>query len=243
VVVISIKEALDSFGLTDREQSVYLANLELGTATANKIAEKSGLNRSTTYDILRDFLKKGIASKLQKNGITNFDVASPVKLIDSLDEKKAKLKSVLPQLKLLEQRTVTKPIVKVFEGKEGMKTILADIIDTKAKTDVISTSKVFNVLKFYFPNYIKERAELKLFARVIQEDSKETAALKLKDKQEFRETKSLKNFNPSSMVFIYENKVATIKLVDEEVISILIQDETLANDQRHVFEILWTNAK
>ncbi|MFA6073582.1 MAG: helix-turn-helix domain-containing protein [Candidatus Woesearchaeota archaeon] len=242
-MVISIKEALDSFGLSSREQSVYLANLELGTTTANKIAEKSKLNRSTTYDILRDFLKKGLASKIEKNGITNFDVASPAKLIDLLNEKKIKLESVLPQLKLIEQRITTKPIVKVFEGLEGMKTILADIIETKVKTDVISTSKVFNVMKFYFPNYIKERAELKLYARVIQEDSKETNSLKLKDKSEFRETRSLKNFNSSSMVFIYENKVATIKLVENEVVSILIQDETLANDQRQVFEILWNNAK
>jgi hypothetical protein len=45
------------------------------------------------------------------------------------------------------------------------------------------------------------------------------------------------------MTFIYKNKVATIKLVEEEIISILIQDENLANDQRQIFEILWMHAE
>ncbi|MGV8162985.1 MAG: TrmB family transcriptional regulator [Candidatus Nanoarchaeia archaeon] len=238
-----ITEALDSFGLSEREQKVYLVNLELGTTTANKITEKSGLNRSTVYDILRDFLKKGISSKLEKNGVTHFDVASPVKLINILEEKKLKLESALPQLKLLQERATVKPIVKVFEGKEGMKTILADILETKSSMDVISTSKVFRILKFNFPNYIKDRAKLNLKARVIQEESKDTTALKSKDKQESRETRSLKNFNPNSMTFIYKNKVATIKLVEDEIMSILIQDENLANDQRAIFEILWINAQ
>ncbi len=38
---ITIKEALTSFGLSEKETKIYLGTLELGTASANEISKKS----------------------------------------------------------------------------------------------------------------------------------------------------------------------------------------------------------
>ncbi|MFA6461053.1 MAG: helix-turn-helix domain-containing protein [Candidatus Woesearchaeota archaeon] len=240
---ISVEEALESFGLSEKEVKIYLACIELGTSTANDIANKADLNRSTTYDLLKSFLEKGIASKVIKNNATHFEVVGPERLISLLEEKKKKILSVSKQLKLLQQSTVTKPVVELFEGGEGVKAILQDIISTKKPLSSISTSKIFEMMVYYFPQYIKNRKDANISARVIQEASSQTEELKKKDKDEKRETRSIKNFNLSSTIFIYGEKVAIIKLIKNELISVLISDPVLAEDHRKIFERLWKEAK
>ena len=240
---MTIEEAFSSYGFSDKERRIYLAILELGTTTANSISEKADVNRSTTYDILKSFLERGIASKVLKGKTAYFEVASPERLVALLDEKKAKFEAVMPELKLMRQMVVEKPTVQVFEGKEGWKTILEDILETRKPTDVISTSKVFEAMAFYFPQYIKKRSQIGIKARVIQEKSPQTDALKKKDKDELRETRSLEDFRISSITWIYGDKVAIIKLVKSEIISVLISDKAIAEDNRRIFEILWNSAQ
>ena len=243
MVEITVGEALSSFGLSQKEIKIYLACLELGTATANQIANKSTINRSTTYDILKLFIERGIASRVIKEKTTHFEVASPNNLINQLEDKKTKLSLVLDQLKLIEEKVVVKPMVEVYEGQAGVKTILDDILSSKKRTDVISTSKIFEVLTYTFPHYIKRRNELKIPARVIQEASKQTTELKKRDKKEYRKTKTITNFNINSVTFIYGDKIATLRLIKNELIGVLISDKTLAGDQRKIFEILWAKSK
>jgi len=242
MVEITVEEALGSFGLSTKEGKIYLSSLELGTATANEIAKKAKINRSTTYDLLKSFIEKGIASRVMKKNTTYFEVVNPEKLIKQLEEKKHKMEAVLEQLKLIENKVVEKPSVEVYEGHEGVKTILNDILQTKKRTDVISNSKIFEVFTYYFPHYIKQRKSANIKARVLQETSPQTIGLKKKDKEEKRETRTLKNFNINSVTFIYNKKVAVIKLNKDDLIGILISDQTLAEDQRKIFEVLWTNA-
>ena len=243
MVEISVEEALESYGFSSKEVKVYLACLELGTTTANDIANKADVNRSTTYDLLKSFLERGIASKVTKNKATHFEVVGSERLLALLDEKKSKILSVSNQLKLLQQSTVTKPLVELFEWGEGVKTILQDIVLTKNPLCSISTSKIFEMMVYYFPQYIKNRKDANIHAQVIQEASSQTEELKKKDKEEKRETRSIKNFNLSSTIFIYGDKVAIIKLVKNELISVLISDSVLAEDHRKIFERLWKEAK
>ncbi len=240
---ITICDALSSFGLSSKEQRIYLASLELGTSTANDIANKADINRSTTYDILKVFLEKGIASKVVKEKTTNFEVIEPRKLITMLEDKKIKIKTVLPELQLLQKKIVEKPIVQVFEGQHSVKMILEDILEMGAHTDVISTSKIFKVFGYYFPHYIKKKKPHGVTARVIQESSKSTEQLKKRDKYENRTTRSLKGLDINSVTFIYADKVALIKLQKGEIICVIIKDKSLADDKRILFEFLWSQAR
>jgi sugar-specific transcriptional regulator TrmB len=243
MVDTSPREALAAFGFSDKEIKVYLSCLELGTATANSISGKAYLNRSTTYDILKNFLERGIASKVNMNNTTYFEITTPSKLISTLEEKKEKIRNALKSFEILQQRTITKPSVQVFQGSEGFKTVLTDILNTKKPVDVISTSKIFEIMRYYFPHYIKNRAGLGIKTRVIQEYSKQTLGLKKTDKKENRETRIIKNWNTNTMKFIYGDKIAVIKLVEEDIISVLIKDQIMTEDEKKIFEILWKTAR
>lgn len=240
---ITAIEALESYGFSKKEIKIYLTILQLGNTTANEISKKSQINRSTTYDILKSLIEKGICSKTTIEKTSHYQVITPEKLIDDLEEKKQKIKDALAEFKIIQKTTTTKPQIKIFEGKSGFKTILTDVLNTNKPIQVISTSKVFDVLMYEFPHYIEERKKKRIFAQVIQEESKQTKQLQKKDSQELRETRSLKNFNTDSMIWIYGNKVSTIKLIKNEIICINIMDETLAKDQKAIFEILWNNSK
>ena len=63
---MTIIEALQNLGLTDKEARVYTALLKRGRTSAYGIAEESGLKKPTTYVILDDLIEKGLASRIPR---------------------------------------------------------------------------------------------------------------------------------------------------------------------------------
>lgn len=58
--------ALEQLGLDQREITIYRTLISLGPSPIRTIAEKSGINRGTTYDCLKGLLQKGVVSYLPK---------------------------------------------------------------------------------------------------------------------------------------------------------------------------------
>lgn len=114
-------------GLSDKEAGVYLAMLELGPSSVQEIAQKSGVNRSTTYLTLEDLKKRGLASTAVRGKKTLFTAESPSRLTSvlnkerqELDEKKKKLEESIPYFMALYNAVEDKPQVRFFEGDEGI---------------------------------------------------------------------------------------------------------------------------
>src|SRR3989344_161295 len=128
---MNINEALKDWGLNDKEAKVYLATLQLGLSRVNDIAKKAGILRETTYFVLNSLIQKGLVGYVLKSGVKFFEAADPGKFISILKEKETKMKEILPNLEEIKKSIIEKPVVELYEGKEGLKTILDDIIKTK----------------------------------------------------------------------------------------------------------------
>ena len=126
-----MEQELKEFGLTDKEIKVYLACIKLGTALVQDIAKKAGTYRTYTYEILKSLKEKGLVSYIIKSGKQYFEVARPEKLLNILKEKKQKIQKLMPQLETLYKSVVDKPKIEIYEGKEGIKTVIDDLIKTK----------------------------------------------------------------------------------------------------------------
>lgn len=241
---MTITQDLEEFGLTDREIKVYLALLKLGTALVQDIAKQAGTYRTYTYDILKSLVKKGLAGYIIKSGKQYFEAAEPEKLLNILKEKQNRIAKILPELKSVYKSSAEKPKIELYEGKEGLKTILDDLIKTKQEILVYSsTKKQLSLLDFYFPQYIVKRVKEKIKIKVLTEKSKETIALKKKDKKEFREMRFLpEGIEFPTAINIYGSKVAILSL-EKEPIGIILENEDFAKTQRIVFELLWKLAK
>jgi len=235
-----IETTLREFGLTDKEVRVYLALLRLGTALVQDIAKEAGTYRTYTYEILKSLREKGIVSYVIKAGKQYFSVAEPEKLVNILREKESKINRILPDLKKIYKSAIEKPKVEFYEGIQGLKSIFDDLIRTKKEILVYgSTKKQFQLMKFYFPNFIIRRIKARIKTKVLNEKSPESLELHKRDKEELREMR----FLPSHVEFptttnIYGNKVAILSL-EKDIVGVIIENEDIAKTQRKVFYLLW----
>ena len=113
-----MEQELREFGLSDNEITIYIALLKTGTTTANRIAEITGLKRSTTYDNLHLLMSKGLASKIIKDQVSYYTAAEPKKIVNLLEEKKQRVEKIVPELNALQRIAEEKIGVTFYEGKK-----------------------------------------------------------------------------------------------------------------------------
>src|SRR5947209_5718152 len=121
---------VEELGLSNKESRVYVANLMLGAAGVQQIADASGIKRVTTYVILESLVSLGLVSQTTKAKKTLFNAESPEnlrRLLDkkeqSIKEQKHQLEELLPQLGKLSTLPKDVPSVKFYDGAESIQTI------------------------------------------------------------------------------------------------------------------------
>ena len=240
-----MEKELIEIGLSEAEARAYTELLRIGSSKVNELAIRLGLPRTTVYNILNSLVRKGVVSYVLKSGIKYFEAADPDKLLRIQEEKTAGLRSVLPEFEKIRQSIGKRPSVELYEGKEGLKTILDDIIKTRPKELLtLSSAKILEALEFYFPNWIKRRVENGIYARVIQEKVKAIKEMRLIDKSQLREIRFLpKGMKINTHTQIYHNKVAILTLRKENLIGVVVENEDITETQRQTFEQLWRLAK
>lgn len=236
------EQILKDLGLSEKEVKVYLALLSLGQSTVNDISKKSKLNRVTTYDVLKYLQEKGLVSYVIKSGVKYYESAEPRKLLGDLQEKQAKVKSILPELEALKESVKEKPGIELYEGLNGLKTIFEDIIKEDKESWFISDPNLMEALEFYFPHFIKQKRKQGMFSRVITSDNKLMRQYKRNNPKKYVDLKFIDEKLPTSKI-IYGNKVATLTFEKENSIGIIVENKQIANTERKLFELLWKQAK
>lgn len=122
-----LEKYLQDIGLSEKESVIYLALLAVDNSSVLDLSKKTKLNRSTTYVILESLAKKGLVSETTQGKKTHYQAESPERLetyIEQrkiiLDEQAKKLKDIIPQIKSVQREGGEKPVVKYFEGREGI---------------------------------------------------------------------------------------------------------------------------
>ncbi|MBI2591387.1 MAG: helix-turn-helix domain-containing protein [Candidatus Brennerbacteria bacterium] len=133
---------LEKIGFSEKESQVYLAALDLGEATIQQLAEKSGVKRVTVYIIIESLMKHGLISSVEKGKKTFFAAENPVNIVrffnarkkeleKDLDEKSEVLKKITPELESLFKIAGPKLKVRFLQGKEGLRTMMNDFLKTE----------------------------------------------------------------------------------------------------------------
>ncbi|MDP3026334.1 MAG: helix-turn-helix domain-containing protein [Nanoarchaeota archaeon] len=241
-----IEETLKEVGLADEEVKIYLAMLKIGPNLASKISEETKINRSHVYQLLERLITKGFVSYVIKENRKYFSAVNPEKLLEIIREREYRLTNILPNLLNLASLEKDKPVVEIFEGKEGIKTILNDILKQKKEWLAFGSSgKGREVLSFYAEHWEKEREKLKVNLRGILDSSKsgikrgnELAKRKYTQIRHVHEEYS----NPSS-TWVYGERMAFVILGKEHSFAIRIVSKEITDNFRSHFEVLWKSAK
>lgn len=128
-----ITAALRRLELSDSEQAIYLSLLREGQATARVLAARTSITRPSVYDQLKTLIALGLVVELDIEGKAHFAAADIKYLdalladrIDRLVQSRESLAESLAELQLSFE-TVT-PKLRFFEGGEGVKQLLKDIM-------------------------------------------------------------------------------------------------------------------
>lgn len=137
--MINLSRELMDLGLKEKEANVYLSALELGPSPVQKIAEKAGVNRATAYTNIDVLMDIGLMSTEKHGKKTYYKSESPEKLVDILikreeellERQERELEEILPELKEIQARSLKSPIVRYFEGKEGVMSMVNEVFQGK----------------------------------------------------------------------------------------------------------------
>lgn len=237
------EEILKGIGLTEAEAKIYLSLVQLGSTTATQIIKKSGLHKSTTYETLERLIKKGLISFVIKENKKFFQATSPEKLLDILKEREDSIKNILPNLKLMKNKTREKQEVIVYEWKEGLKTLLEDFLKVGKDVYVIGgTPKMSQMLEFFIPHIDKQLIKSNIKIHFTYNEDSRKRGLELK-KQPFVKLKFIpKEFVSPISIAVYGSKSAIIEFKEKPII-ILIENVETSKSFMNYFKLLWKLAK
>lgn len=248
---------LTKLGLKDKEAAVYLACLEMGSATAQQISRKSKVVRATTYVELESLMQMGLVTKFKEGKKTLFSAEPPRQLTrllekqqEDLVQKKEGLDELLPELQVLMRAAGGRPSVRYFEGKEGLHAIRQEIVKHTEPGHTVYNFTPIDYLNAVFPEdeirVHRQRSARGIYAKTIfttRSDSTKKALLN-EEKSEFTERRyvSPQNFPSTSGMTIYEDRIAMGTFVGE-LMGVVVESEPMASMMQHFFDLAWSGAE
>lgn len=157
---MDLLELLNQIGLNEKESQVYLALLELGTATVHPIATKANIKRPTAYLVLDDLQRKGLVSVIPREKKIMYTAETPEKLLNDLHKKQELVKRFLPNLLALYNAKADKPQVLLFEGREGVAQVYDKIFHS---AEILFFSTIRDVFAMFpdMPKTLMHRVDTK----------------------------------------------------------------------------------
>ncbi len=237
---MEVNQILQQLGLEPPEAKAYLTLLDLGESTATKIAERAGLGRVHSYQILTKLIEKGLASYVVKNNIRYFQAADPETLLKNLQEKEKNLQTILPELKARQKLTKQDTSVEIYRGTEGLNTIFKMILQDKQNYYMLGGGdQACNNAEF--------EVILKIFLKRAEQAKMNGWILERKESNFYVAAHELYRFLApeyfsSTTLTIWGNKVVTF-VWTRPYYAILIENEEVAKSNLATFKYLWKNAE
>lgn len=245
-----LQDQLVQLGLSREEAKVYLTVLELGGSFASAIARKSNIPRVNCYYVLESLKDKGLITANLKGNVKFFVAEPPQVFVNQVEEKFVRAKKILPELLSVTNALAFKPIIRSYEGIEGIKTIFDQALE--AKTEILGYTNLEalgNLLPDYLPGYLEKLVKKRIKIRVLSPSSEKAKAFvnKFYPKKFPEELVEILFVNPKEFAFenqisIYDNFVAIISLNPDELMGVLMQSGAYARTQKAIFNLSWLGA-
>ncbi|MFA6039845.1 MAG: helix-turn-helix domain-containing protein [Candidatus Peribacteraceae bacterium] len=237
---------LRSVGFDEKEASLYLHGLEVGSAPASDYAQGTGLNRITAYNTLEGLVRRGSFTMEKKVRGKWYAPIAPDALAQEARQNVDLLERALPELASLRGAAFLKPAVRFFEGWEGIRHVYDDTLT--AKTELLNFANSAEVRRFwpgYDEEYVGQRVKRRIHLRGIAPDDAAGRKVHGEDRGRLREIRLVpaKDFDFTNEINIYDHKVAICSFgPPREMFGVIIESREVAETQRQVFEMAWRYA-
>lgn len=248
-------------GLSHNEAIVYDTLLRCGAATPATIADKAHINRTTTYRILEHLSIKGLVSSLHKKHKLYFQAEGGNALqlytrnqIDIAERALMASQKITPDIEELLRMSSYTSQVKFFEGKEGIKHIFMDHIAQEHAYEMLGFSNVKNITTFLGASFIKKYIDRKIALGVTSrgifpDDEQDLGYVPRAYARAPKKLRPLIRTIPSEL-FPFESEltiygdhgVSMVSVHHNELVGIIIEDMTMHNMMKMIFELAWKGA-
>ena len=241
---------LKELGFSDKEAKVYLALLEMGPSSVSEVARQAKINRTTGYDILEALAGRKLVRSATKKRRVIYVAENPESIKRLLEEEATRYKNmankvskVMPELKAMYTEIEKKPIVKFYEGLDGLKALYEDSLTSHEEIrSYTSSADLERELGNYAEDYFKRRAQKKIPIRAIAPTAKYGIHLKSVQDKFLRNVKLVppEKFSFSPEIYIYDDKLTVMSL--KEKFGVYIQSKEIAQALKTAYELAWEAA-
>lgn len=249
-------QLLIKLGLSEKEARVYLALLELAQDTVQNISQKAKINRATTYVILEKLKQHGLVSVLTEGKKTFYVAEDPHELENILEaqkreieDKKNELKKEIDQLLAVHNKKKGKPIVRYFEGGDGLMALDRYGSDrlAKDKGEIMSLAAI-DLIEEKFPDRRKESLKERISAGIKIKTiytHKNGPLPKSANKRDLRESIFIpkKNLPISGTVAILPWGIKFYVMDTPKPYGVVIEDKDIADMVRYLYTTSWKSLK
>ncbi len=248
----NLKEKLHILGLKERELDIYLSILNLGNSTITDISRKTNIKRTTIYEYIENLLTKGLIYKTANKKRIFYCAENPKKITQILDrekkeieQKKDRVEKIIPELESLFSASFRKPSVSFYEGKDGLKKVYQQILNTHK--NIYSIFSPENFFKLFSP---EENHSLLMMLydnggmlySLVERTSNPIEGLSNENYKKFIKSKTLpEGFKYETDLLVIDDTVALISF--KNMIGIIIKDKAIAQLQKSFINLIWKNLK
>jgi len=238
-----IQDFLQEVGLSKNEAKIYQMLLESGPSMVGEISLKTKIHRRNAYDSIERLKEKGFVSWTIKNNRKYFEAVDPKRVIDMFEEKKEKIKSIIPQITKRQKEAQN---VRVYTGAEGRKIIFEDKLKCGGEQLVLGAHNPSKRISRYVKLYHKRRIAKKIPLKMLYPPN-ELEAAKYFSKLKYVKVKILPKLISKTPIAIniYGDKIAFLMddVEKQSHLTILIEDKNLSEDFRNYFYAIWNISK
>lgn len=240
---MNIANELEKQGLKQGQIKVYLAILELGRATTIEVAKKTGIKRTTAYDLIEDLIRLGYVAEARKGKRRMFIAEDPLSLISKSERKLSDIKEIVPALLAINSKAIPKPAIRFYDGVEGVRNIMEELLAMRGK-EQLYWSSISDLVDFfghrYMQQWVKRRIHRGIWSRALLTKKSRVPDIYLQSNaQSLREIRYLpKGFALDGVLCIFDSKVAYISS-QQESFGFVIESDEFSKVMRLIFQSMW----
>lgn len=241
-----LEKIIENFNFEEKEAKIYLAALELGKSRVSEIAKKAGLNRITTYEILKRLRQRGLSTSMTYKNVLMFQVIEPERFLERMERQLSLSRALLPQLLLLKASDKVRPKIEYYDGIESLRTMYEDSLFCREKI-IYNIAHPENFIKSigkeFFANYVKKRAAKKIKVKVLLPNIEISKKYVKGARAALREVRFFNHdkYTIPNEIMIYDNKLALFSFSSK--IGIIIEDLEITKSIKSIWGFLWDMSK
>lgn len=237
--------ALTGLGVSPNAAKIYLAALALGTASVQELAKSGELKRPTAYGYIEELLADGLLERVPLGKREFYRATNPHVLQTRAEHRLEVIKKALPELDFLHTATEGRPGISVLEGEQGLRQVYEEM----QRANSICFWSNLETFERRFHDVFQELSEAIQRQQIRTREilSNTPGAKKSAKRYAVTAGKSysarlatvdgIQNDNA-----IYGNVVALFRLHENNLFVVRIEDATIAQTTKALFDMAWKNA-